>query len=90
MSGAPLDGNAAAGALSEFFIPEMTTASSTCASCGAVSLLGELRTYMQAAGVVLRCSTCDAVQIRVVISTKRAWLEMQGIRALELKRLSAV
>jgi Family of unknown function (DUF6510) len=90
MSGAPLDGNAAAGVLSEFFLPEMTTASSTCASCGAVSPLGGLPTYMQAPGAVLRCTACDAVQMRVVSSPERAWLDMQGIRALELKRPSAV
>jgi hypothetical protein len=81
---APWDGNAAAGVLTEIFGPEMTMAITTCASCGAVSRVGELRTYMRAPGTVLRCATCGAVQIRLVRTSERLWLEMRGVQALQV------
>ena len=37
-----LDGNAAAGILSELFIPDLTSARATCAGCGAVRPVGAL------------------------------------------------
>jgi hypothetical protein len=80
----PLDGNAAAGALAEVFLPDMTTAVTTCATCGAVRRLAELPAYLQAPGAVLRCATCGAVQIRVVRGSERAWLDLRGIRVLEV------
>jgi hypothetical protein len=56
-----LDGNAIAGPLYEFFGQEMTTASGTCAHCGSVSKVAELRVYARAPGSVARCPTCDSV-----------------------------
>ena len=79
-----LDGNAAAGALAEVFVSEMTIAVTTCATCGDARHLGELRAYMQAPGLVLRCASCGAVQARLVRSTDRAWLDLRGVRALEI------
>ena len=85
MHDAPLDGNAAAGVLAEVFLPEMTMAVTTCASCGAVRPVGELRAYLQAPGAVLRCVTCGAAQIRLVRAPERAWLDFRGIRALQVE-----
>jgi hypothetical protein len=85
MHDASLDGNAAAGVLAEVFLPEMTMAVTTCASCGAVRPVGELRAYMQAPGAVLRCVLCGVVQIRMVHAPGRAWLDLRGVQALQMK-----
>jgi hypothetical protein len=79
-----LDGNAAAGVLSEVFAPEMTVAVTTCATCGDSRALGELHAYLKAPGVVLRCAVCNAVQVRLVQAEGRAWLDLRGIRVLEV------
>jgi hypothetical protein len=84
MNHAPWDGNAAAGVLTEVFVPEMTMAVTTCAFCGAVSRLGELSAYMRAPGTVLRCATCGAVQIRLVETSQQVWLDMRGVQALQV------
>lgn len=80
-----LDGNAAAGALAEVFAPEMTLARTTCASCDDARPLGELRAYLQAPGLVLRCRSCGHVQIRLVRGDDRAWLDLQGVRVLQVE-----
>lgn len=83
MTGA-LDGNTAAGALTEVFVTEMTTAITTCATCGDSRPLGELSAYLQAPGLVLRCTSCRAVQLRLVRAADRAWLDLRGIQALQV------
>ena len=45
-----LDGNAAAGLLSEVFAAEMTSASGTCAGCGATNVFAEAQLYTHAPG----------------------------------------
>ena len=80
-----LDGNAAAGALSEVLAVEMTAATATCAACGDARPIGELGAYLRAPGVVLRCVTCDAVQIRLVRAPGRAWLDLRGVRVLQIE-----
>ena len=42
MPNLPTDGNAVAGMLADVFIPEMTTAVTTCANCGRTAPIGEL------------------------------------------------
>lgn len=79
-----LDGNAAAGALGELFAFDITRAVSTCATCHAVSPVAELRGYMDAPGIVLRCASCGTAQLRVVHTGARAWLDMRGIEVLEI------
>jgi len=61
-----LDGNAAAGMLSEVFSREMTAALGTCVGCGAASPVGRLMSYGGEMGVILRCPACDTVMLRVV------------------------
>ena len=80
-----LDGNAAAGALAEVFAIEMTAVVTTCAACGDARPLGELGTYVQAPGLVLRCATCAAVQARLVRAPGRAWLDLRGMEVLEVR-----
>jgi Family of unknown function (DUF6510) len=85
MDYAPLDGNAAAGVMGEVFLMETTMAVTTCAGCGAVRPLGELRAYLQAPGVVLRCPTCGVVQLRMVRGPTRAWLDLRGMQVLQVE-----
>ena len=64
-----VDGNAVAGVLSEIFRAEMTVTITTCATCGDTRPVGALRAYLDAPGVVLRCASCGATQIKVVPGT---------------------
>lgn len=80
-----LDGNAAGGVLGEIFALELTAARSTCRSCGAVGEVGSLIVYAHAPGVVVRCPGCGAVLLRTVEGGGRIWLELTGVRSLELK-----
>jgi len=79
---APLDGNAA-GDLGELFALDVTAAVSTCATCHDARRVAELRAYVQAPGLVLRCASCGAVQVRVVRSATRTWLDLSGVTVLE-------
>jgi hypothetical protein len=78
-----LDGNAVAGVLLEVFGTEMTTAVGVCAGCGATDQVGAVRVY-RAAGYVLRCQHCEAVLAKVVTDGSRTWLDLRGLRSLEL------
>jgi Family of unknown function (DUF6510) len=84
MSPDPLDGNVAAGELADIFAFEAMTAITTCATCHHTHPVATLRAYLQAPGMVLRCASCDAVQIRLVHSPARAWLDLRGIDLLEI------
>ena len=79
-----LDGNAAAGALGDLFSFDVTMAVSTCASCGDGRPVAELRAYLDAPGLVLRCASCGAAQLRLVRSGDRAWLDLRGMQVLEI------
>jgi hypothetical protein len=62
-----LDANAVAGMLQEVFGKEMTAHESRCAHCGNQAQVGTLRVYdMYGPGVVLRCSVCAEIVIRLV------------------------
>ena len=79
---APLDGNAAAGLLSELFAIDMTTARVTCGGCSSVSLVGEVNVYGGAMGTIFRCAHCDTAMIRLVHTKAGYWLDMHGARSL--------
>jgi len=80
-----LDGNAAGGLLGELFGVDVTTAVGTCAGCGASDPVGAVHVY-RAAGLVLRCPHCDAVLARIVEAEERCWIDLTGLRALEMRR----
>jgi len=88
-STAPLDGNATAGDLGVVFAFDTTTAITTCATCHDTHPVATLHAYTQAPGAVLRCASCDAVQLRLVRSPQRARLDLQGIAVLEIPLASA-
>ena len=75
-----LDGNAAAGALSEIYGDDMTTVLAECASCGNVDHIGGLIAYVHAPGIVLRCTACSTVVIRIVQTPKRTYVDVRGKR----------
>ena len=89
MTTAPLDGNASAGDLSDVFAFDVTVARTTCAFCGDTRALAELHVYMRAPGTVLRCAACGAVQMRLVRANGRAWLDVTGVRVMQLPVASA-
>jgi len=78
-----LDGNAAAGLLGRIFVPEATTAMARCAHCDTRGALGTV-TMHAGAGTVLRCRAFGGVLLRVVSAPDRLYVELTGIRCLEL------
>ncbi|MCZ2263914.1 MULTISPECIES: DUF6510 family protein [unclassified Isoptericola] len=64
--GPVLDGSALAGALSEVYAFETTSAVVRCASCGHTDVLARTTVHLSAMGGVVRCATCAAVLLVVV------------------------
>jgi len=79
-----LDGNAAAGILQEIFPFDMTLVQATCTGCGATDAIGALAVYMHGMGTVVRCPSCESVLIRVSRTKGRYWLDMRGVRVLQI------
>jgi hypothetical protein len=79
-----VDGNALAGALREIFAVDLTAAQGRCASCGRTAAVAEARVYERAAGLVGRCTGCDAVLVRLVRAPDRVFLDLHGISCLEV------
>ena len=77
-----LDGNAAAGILSELFVPDLTAARATCAHCGATRAVGALLVYAHGMGTVMRCPGCDAVILCVTRTATQVWLDATGARRI--------
>ena len=77
-----LDGNVAAGILSEVFVPDITTSRAMCANCGTIRPLGALPVYGQNMAAVMRCPTCDAVLLRVARTPSQLWVDPTGARLL--------
>jgi hypothetical protein len=77
-----LDGNAIGGLLMEVFGTEMTTATGTCANCGAVSQVAELAVYRPRLGTVVRCRSCDAVLMIFVQIHSVTCVDLEGLASL--------
>jgi hypothetical protein len=77
-----LDGNAAAGLLSEVFAAEMTAAIGTCAHCGATNAIGAVWVYAHAPGTVLRCPACTSVLMTIVRASERLHVDVAGVHHL--------
>jgi hypothetical protein len=84
-----LDGNAIGGLLHEVFGVEVTVATGVCRGCGAVDVVARLDVYVQAPGTVVRCPACEAVLMRFVRGPGRIWLDLGGLRTLELAERGA-
>ena len=86
----PLDGNSAAGLLSEVFSVDLTVARATCAHCDAVGLLGALTMWAVEMGAVLRCPTCDGVVLRLTSTPAAVWLDASGARSIAIPKRVAL
>jgi hypothetical protein len=79
-----LDGNAAAGVLTEIFLADVTASTGECLGCGHVMVIAQAHAYMGGPGLVLRCPGCTGVLLRVVRTPDRTWLDMTGLRSLSV------
>ncbi|TFC04534.1 hypothetical protein E3O42_04985 [Cryobacterium adonitolivorans] len=81
-----LDGNAAAGPLSEFFAIDVVSARGRCAHCGRTDALATARVYPNSHGLLLRCPGCTEILLRLVDAGDRVCLDLQGLSFVELRR----
>ena len=81
-----LDANATAGLLFEIFGVEMTASPTECAHCGNQGEIGTLLAFTQGPGIVLRCSACENVVLRIVQAPDAIYLDARGAVFLRLAR----
>ncbi|MFF1574027.1 DUF6510 family protein [Leifsonia sp. NPDC058292] len=79
-----LDGNAAAGLLSEIFAVDVTAARGMCSHCGDQAEVAKAHVYPNAHGMVLRCSACGDVLAMLVEHPGRVSIDLQGLAWLQL------
>ena len=79
-----IDGNAAAGELSNIFAMDVTAAKGQCAHCGEIKRFAEAHVYMQGPGLVARCSVCQHALLRFVTARQRVFLDLRGLICLIL------
>jgi len=79
-----VDGNAMGGVLGEVFLHEMTSARVCCSGCGGIEPVGAERVYMQAPGIVMRCSHCEAVMLVVTQRDGRYLLGFQQLQWIDI------
>ena len=82
-----LDANATAGLLYEIFGMEMTAEPTECANCGNEGEIGALLAFTHGPGVVLRCSTCEQVVLRIVQTPEAIYLDARGAVYLRLTKV---
>ena len=85
-----LDANATAGLLFEVFGVEMTASPTECANCGNEGEIGTLLAFTQGPGVILRCSACEHVVLRIVQTPEAIYLDALGAVYLRLSRSKRV
>jgi hypothetical protein len=81
-----LDANATAGLLQEIFGLEMTAAPTECAHCGNEAEIGTLLAFTRGPGIVLRCSTCEQVVLRIVQTSDAVLLDARGAVYLRIAK----
>lgn len=79
-----LDGNVAAGLLTELFCGEPSEAVIVCAGCGAVGPIGSLMAYGLEMGAILRCPRCDTAVLRVGAAGSARWIDLRGATSLRI------
>jgi hypothetical protein len=80
-----LDGNAAAGILTEVFCGEPSGAMIVCAGCGATAAIGALMAYGLELGAILRCPHCDTAVLRLGAAGATLWLDLRGAVSLRVR-----
>jgi hypothetical protein len=81
-----MDGNAAAGMLSEVFVQDLTAARAKCAGCGVMRTIGTLMVYAHGMGMVARCPGCDSVMLRLARTPTHVWLDSSGATSIVIAR----
>ena len=81
-----LDANATAGLLYEIFGTEMTASPTECANCGNQDEIGTLLAFTQGPGIVLRCSACEQVVLRITQLPNEILLDARGAVYIRLAR----
>jgi hypothetical protein len=81
-----LDANSVAGMLHEIFGAEMTASPTECAHCGAEGEIGTLLAFTQAPGIVLRCSACENIVVRITQTPNAYYIDARGAVYLRLAR----
>jgi Family of unknown function (DUF6510) len=79
-----LDGNAAAGELSNLFAVDITAAEGRCSHCGTARPFAQAHLYMDGPGLVARCPDCENVLLRLVKARQRVFLDLQGMAYLSV------
>jgi ribosomal protein L40E len=80
-----LDGNAAAGILSQVFCGEPSGAVIVCAGCGATAPVGALPAYGLELGAIVRCRHCDTAVLRVGAAGGSLWIDLRGAVCLRVR-----
>ncbi len=81
-----IDGNAAAGILSEVFVQDLTAARAKCAGCGVTRSIGALIVYAHGMGMVVRCPGCDSIMLRLARTPTHVWLDSTGATSIVISR----
>jgi hypothetical protein len=84
-----VDGNAAAGILSELFVPDLTAARAKCGGCGETRTIGALMVYAHGMGTVVRCPGCEHVVLRIARTPTHIWLDASGATSIVITRDSS-
>jgi hypothetical protein len=79
-----VDGNAAAGVLSELFVTDLTVARARCAGCGKTGTVATLLVYAHGMGTVMRCPDCDTVVLRIARTPTHIWLDATGATSIAI------
>jgi hypothetical protein len=80
-----LDGNVLAGTLREVFSFEATAAVASCSGCGNRAAVADWRVFVNAPGMVARCSNCDKVQFRLVHDDAgHMWVDLSGVDTFQI------
>lgn len=79
-----LDGNAVAAELEGLLGPDATLALAVCAHCGTSQELARLGAWTRGPGIVLRCSTCRGVVLRIVRTPDAIHLDLHGVARLQV------
>jgi len=79
-----LDGNAAAGELSNVFAVDITSAEGQCGNCGARRRFAEAHLYSHCPGLVARCALCGHVLLRFANVRGRVFLDLRGMTYLKV------
>jgi hypothetical protein len=85
-----VDGNAAAGILSEIFGGDVTTIVGTCGGCGAVAPLGEAIVEIDEMCAIVRCRSCTHTLATVLRSASETRVVFGTLHELRVERVGEV